>query len=334
MSKELSRRGFITTSAAGAGLIAVGQSAKAEVMELAAMPLRPLGKTGRMISIVGFGGGSRYILQEDLEIAERMIDRAIELGISYFDTAYTYTNKAGQRESHQRYGKFLVPNYRNQITLSTKLSARDAEGAKKQFDDTINDLQTDHIDILHFHGLTTMDEIDQITAKDGALKFYHQLKDEGVIKHIGITGHADSKVILEGMKRIEPEVVMCPQNPAHDNIRGGYEGLNFGKDVLPYGLEHGIGLLAMKTTAQNTLIGRNGVPVEKLIQYALTLPVAAAVIGMPSLEVVESNAKIARTLQPMDDQQRQLLNQQIASALFDGTLPYLQPGYYDGKLLA
>ncbi len=333
MNSHFTRRRFLATTAGGLSLASASPALATDSRpEVSTMPLRPLGKTGRMISIVGFGGGSRYLLQDDLEVAERMIHRAIELGINYFDTGHSY-RKGEVRESQQRYGRFLVPSYRKQITLTTKLAARDAETAKTQLDETLSDLKTDHLDVLHFHGLSTTDDIDKIVAKDGALKVYRKWKDEGVIGAIGVTGHQNSKVILEAMKRIEPDCVMCPQNPGHGAKKGYplYPGVDFANDVIPYALNHGIGLLAMKTMAQGKLIGRGGITVEDLIQYALTLPLAAATIGMPDLEVLESCAMLARRIKPMSDEQRNRLCEKVASAATDGTLSYLAEGYIDGQ---
>lgn len=333
MKSHFSRRRFLATTAGG--LSVAGASpvlAAGAKSETATMPLRPLGKTGRMISIIGFGGGSRYLLQEDMEVAERMIHRAIKLGISYFDTGHSY-RKGEVRESQQRYGRFLVPNYRKQITLTSKLAARDAETAKKQLGETLSDLKTDHLDVLHFHGVSKTEDIDKILAKDGALKVYRKWKDQGVIGAIGITGHQNSKIILEAMKRIEPDCVMCPQNPWHSAKKGGplYPGVDFANDMIPYALDHGIGLLAMKTMAQGRLIGRGGITAEDLIQYALTLPMAAATIGMPDMEVLESCAMLARRIRPMSDEQRDRLCERIVSATTDDTFPYLADGYVDGQ---
>lgn len=336
MSSPFTRRTFLTSAAGGASLAAAcpafavaGTSTRTETPT---MPLRPLGKTGRMVSIIGFGGGSRYLLQEDLEVAERMIHRAIELGINYFDTGHSYL-KGQVRESQKRYGRFLVPRYRKRITLSTKLGARDAETAKKQLEETLDDLKTERIDILHFHGLAKTEEIDQIVSKTGALETFRKWKDQGVIGAIGVTGHQDSKVILEAMKRISPDCVMCPQNPGHDQKPGHpmYPGGDFASDVIPYALNHGIGLLAMKILAQGNLIGRGGITAEELIRYALTLPLDAVVIGMPSIEVVESCARVARAIEPMPEELRDKLRQKVASAATDGTLMYLADGYIDGQ---
>jgi predicted aldo/keto reductase-like oxidoreductase len=290
-----------------------------------AMPRRTLGRTGRLTSLVGFGGGSRYQLQQDLAVAERMIHRAIELGVNYFDTAYIYQIN-GVRESYRRYGKFLVPNYRQQIFLTSKLVDRDAEGAKRHFGETLKELGTDHLDLLHFHDLRRKEEVDKLLAPDGALKVYRQWKEQGVIRAIGVTGHANADVLLDAIQRIEPDCVMCPQNPAHS---GQYGGSDFAR-VIPVALQRGMGMLAMKTTAQNALIGKAGVTAEQLVRYTLNLPITTAVIGMPNLEVLESCAAIARTLDPMPEEERKSLEGRLARTADAAHLPYLAAGYTDG----
>lgn len=332
MKPSHSRREFLAASCAGVGS-AVAVSALAADTGAArdqkpTMPRRPLGKTMWMVSIVGFGGGSRYMMQEDEGVAERMIHRAIELGISYFDTAYLYQMN-GVRVSAQRYGKYLVPKYRKQVTLTSKLADRDAETAKRHLDETLKDLGTDRLDLLHFHDLRTKEDVDKIVAADGALKVYRQWKEQGVIRAIGCTSHFSADVLIDAIGRIEPDCVMCPQNPAHG---GNYDGNQFAK-VIPIALQRGLGMLAMKTTGQSTLVNKGGITAEQLVQYALNLPVAAAVIGMPNLEVLESCAAIARTLPPMNLEEKKQLEQKLASAGSENVLPYLASGYADGHCM-
>ncbi|MBN1422247.1 MAG: aldo/keto reductase, partial [Planctomycetes bacterium] len=219
------------------------------------------------------------------------------------------------------------PRFRNEVTLSTKLSARDAEGAKRQLDESLRLLGTDRLDILHFHSVSTREDTDRITAKGGALEAYRRWKDEGVTRAIGITGHQDAEVLLDAVRRIEPDCVMCPQNPAHAGPM--VNGAAFTKLVNPHALGRGIGLLGMKATGQNRLVGKGGVSAEALVRYALALPVAAVVIGMPDLAVVESCARIARTLEPMTEEERERMRSRVAVAAIDGTLPYLAAGYRD-----
>lgn len=233
----------------------------------------------------------------------------------------------GVRVSAQRYGRFLVPKYRKQVIITSKLADRDAETAKRHLEETLKDLGTDYVDLLHFHDLRRTEEVDKIVGPDGALKVYRQWKEQGVIRAIGATSHFSADVLIDAIQRIEPDCVMCPQNPAHS---GDYGGSQFAK-VIPFALQRGLGMLAMKTTAQNALINKGGVTAEQLVRYALNLPVAAAVIGMPNLEVLESCAAIARTLPPMTEQEKKDLEQKLASAGINASLPYLATGYADGN---
>ncbi len=327
MKTPLSRRHFLGASAATAGLVASAPSllAAAPNDQSSAMPRRPLGKTGWLVSIVGFGGGSQFLSQQNMETVERMLERAVELGVNYFDTAYTYLTK-GERESLRRYGKYLVPKHRPQIFLTSKITQRAGDAAAREFEQTLKDLGTDHLDLLHFHAVNAKTDVDKIVAENGALKVYRKLKEQGAIRAIGITGHSSGAVLLDAIERIDPDCVMCPQNPAHS---GANSGGDFAQ-VIPVALRRGMGMIAMKTTARNGLIGKNGVKAEELVRYALNLPVAAAVIGMPSVEVLESCAAIARSLQPMADPDRKALEQRLAMARPGADLPYLAHGYCDG----
>jgi predicted aldo/keto reductase-like oxidoreductase len=227
----------------------------------------------------------------------------------------------GVRESYRRYSKFLIPNYRKQILLVSKLAARDAETAKRNLDESLKELGTDYIDLLHFHDLRKKEDVDRIVSAEGALKVFRKAKEEKMIRAIGVTGHASGEVMLDAIKRIEPDCVMCPQNPAHS---GTYGGSDFAK-VIPYALERGLGMTAMKTTAQGGLVGKNGVTAEQLVRYTLNLPIAAAIIGMPNLEVLESCAAIAKNLRPMAEGERLELEQKLASV--EAELKYLASEY-------
>lgn len=329
MSASISRRKFIATTAAGVGLAATttaGIPGGETSLDEGILPVRPLGATGLMPTVLGFGAGSRYLQIQDPELAERMIVRAIELGVRYFDTAYTY---GANRESMKRFGRYLTPRYRDQILLATKLEVRDAESAKRQFEECLTDLNTDRVDILHFHAVGTKEEVDRIASNDGALKVYRNLKESGAIRAIGVTGHADSKVLLYALERLQPDCIMCPQNPGHGQAQQG--GIRFTDDIIPYALQHGIGLLAMKTTGQDGLMGRGGVTGPELVRYAMSLPVASAIVGMSSLEVLESCASIARSLVPMTEEEMAAFRQRVSEGTDMGqVLPYLTPGYVDG----
>lgn len=286
------------------------------MMGTAGMPLRALGKTGLMVSIVGFGSGSQYLRASEAD-ADRIIQRAIELGINYFDTAASYGNGA----SEKRLGKYLVPRHRAKIVLVSKSMERTAEGAKRELDTTLQNLGTDKLDIFHFHELGSMRDTDAIMAKGGAYEVYARAKEQGVIRFIGLTGHSTSAILIDAMKRIKPDVMMCPQNAARE---AGFTDM-----VIPFGQQAGIGLLGMKVTAQNGLL-RNGVTAEELVKYSLSLPVSSMIIGMRSLAVIDSCATIAKSLKPLTPAEMMDISGKLASLDLRRALPYHRWGYRDG----
>jgi aryl-alcohol dehydrogenase-like predicted oxidoreductase len=331
MSSSISRRKFLAASAASVGAAATASFAAPGGLSEGLLPVRPLGLTGMMPTILGFGGGSRYLTNEDMGVAEQIIHRAFELGVRYFDTAHSYGRDL---ESVKRFGRFLVPDYRKDVLIASKVGARDAETARRQIDECFTHLKTDVIDILHFHAIGSRPEVDQIVAADGALKVFRELKESGAIRAIGVTGHADSGALLYAMERIEPDCLMCPQNPGHGES-GQNSGSAFARDVIPHALKHGIGLLAMKTTGQNQLTGKGGVSAPELVRYAMSLPVASAIVGILNLGVLESCAQVARDLRPMSEPEMANMRQQLLSVVDPRqTLPYLTPGYVDGHPFA
>ena len=330
MSSPISRRAFVATSAAGVGLAAGGPRTDAGGTAPGMLPVRPLGMTGLMPTLIGFGSGSQYMAVTDEAVAERMIHRAYELGVRYFDTAYTY---GAERGSVKRFGRWLVPSYRRDVLISAKTGARDAESAKRQIDEMFSLLNTDVIDVLHMHAITRREEVDALVAADGAAKVFRALKEQGAIRAIGVTGHTDSGVMVDAMRRIQPDCIMTPQNPGH-GPNGEQSGAAFTADVVPYALKNGIGLLGMKATGRNVLTGKGGMEAPELVRYILSLPIAAAVIGMGAPGVVESCAEIARALEPMSAEELDAARTKILASIdVHAMLPYLRPGYTDGVSL-
>ncbi len=151
------------------------------------MPKRKLGKTGYDVGVFSLGG------QGSLETQKGNIDiiiRAYELGVNYFDTSPIYG------PSEDLYGKALA-GFRNKIFLATKTEKRDRDGALKDIEKSLKRLKTDYIDLWQIHHLENHDEINKICGKNGALKALLEMKEQGVVKFLGITGHEDPKPLLE-----------------------------------------------------------------------------------------------------------------------------------------
>ena len=323
MNRMVTRRNFIASGAAGVGLVSIGTAnLQAEVDPGSKMPLRPLGRTGQMVSLLAFGGGSRYAeLLEDEDEAERMIHRAIELGVNYFDTAFEYGK---DQNSQKRYGRYLTPSYRSRIFLSNKSNKRGTDDYLREVEQSLKNLNTDHFDLMHFHGMDTQEDLDKLTARDGAVSAARKLVDEKVTRFIGWSTHRNADVHIAAIDRIGPDVIMFPCNAAREE--------ELQQRVLPYALKKGVGVMAMKTTAQDKLIGKGGATAQELVRYAMGLPVSGTVVGMLNMKVLESCCAIAHAFKPMTDSEKEALENKVASAVKDSSLYYRRPGYCDWKI--
>jgi aryl-alcohol dehydrogenase-like predicted oxidoreductase len=290
---SISRRAFLGSAAlAPLGLKAVAATGK--------LPTRALGGTGVEVPMLAFGCGSRFLSYEDDEQAVGVLSRAIDLGFTYLDTANNY----GDGKSEERVGR-LMPARRGEVFLQTKLGARKGEEARRQLEASLKRLRTDRLDVLHIHGLESLDDLAAIEAKDGVLNVVRQARDEKVTRFIGITGHASPAAMQAALERHDFDCVQMALNVARARMAfdddgpqpvpmadSSYEAL-----ALPVAVRKKMGVVAMKAFGQDRLTTAAGP--EKLLYYALSLPVSAASVGMPRPELIERNAELARSFVPL-----------------------------------
>ncbi len=267
------------------------------------IPRRTLGKTGEMVSTIGFGGGSRFCSVKDEDEAIGLINLAIDMGINYFDTAPVYGNGLSER----RYGQ-VMKHRRKEIFLATKTNVRSRDGALAQIEGSLKRLQTDVIDLVQIHCLSREEEVRQIGKPGGALAAIRRLQEEGMIRFVGVTGHPNAEVIKEAIRVYDFDTVMVPLNATRE---GGYEEI-----VLPKAVESEIGIIAIKTLGQGAFIGQgeNKTPAAELIRYSLSLPVTLTVIGMDSKDVLVEDISLARSLEPMSEREMNLLSARMSGA--------------------
>jgi len=307
---DLSRRQFLQASAASAVIApALGADAPAK------LPTRTLGRTGIEVSILGFGSGSRFLMYDQEDKALAALSRALDLGITYIDTAHSY----GDGKSEERIGK-LMPERRKQITLATKLSARTADDARRQIEKSLQRLRTDHLDVLHIHALAGPEDLAAIEKPDGILKALYEARDQKVARAIGITCHAAPETLKLALERHDFDCTQMALNAAMARMadapggmkatpmaRGGFEEL-----ALPVAVRKKMGIIAMKVFGQEQIVGT--APIEKLLAYSLSLPVSLASLGMPKREFIEQNIELARSFQPMTDGDRKRLTDSISAS--------------------
>lgn len=328
MNNELSRRRFLTATGLTVGAASsTGFSASEGVVsttQKGELPKRRLGRTGRMVSRIGFGGGSRYInwIPQEKD-AEKMIRYAIQLGITYFDTARGYGEN---QESEVRYGKYLTPLYRDRIFLASKTQDRTYDGVMRDIELSLQNLKTDYLDLYHMHGLSGMGDVEKLCAANGGLKAYRKLKEQGVVKSIGFSFHVDwNDGIREAVKRFDPDVVMCALNALR---KGRLSGSGNEENLFPLARQRDIAVVAMKTTGQNSLIGQ--VSGRDLVHYALSLPeVTLANVGMDGYATLESCVEMAKA-PSLSLAQRTLIQNKLGKDTGKDKLAYLEPGYCDG----
>jgi aryl-alcohol dehydrogenase-like predicted oxidoreductase len=233
----MERRNFLKQSALAAAAAATTKLSGASLS--GAIPRRPLGKTGEHLSIIGFGGV--VVMNEESGIAKDYVAEAVDRGINYFDVAPSYGN------AQERLGPALAP-YRKNCFLACKTEGRLKENSRKQLEESLRLLKTDHFDLYQFHGLTKMTELDTVLGPGGAVETMEAAKKEGKIRYIGFSVHS-AETALAAMDRYNFDTILFPLNFVL------FSQANFGPQILKRAQEKGVGILALKAMAKTVWPG-------------------------------------------------------------------------------
>jgi aryl-alcohol dehydrogenase-like predicted oxidoreductase len=323
MNENVDRRSFLRQSVATVGGVNL---LNAELARAGAESDRPadspvpttiLGRTGTKVSRLGFGAGTpfwQWLPSE--QQAARLLEYAVQKGVTYFDTAFSYGK---DNASEKRLGKSIVPEYRKQLFLVTKSRERSYDGVMTQFEQSLTNLNTDYLDLYHMHALKTFEDVRTLAGPSGGFKAFRKLKDGGAIKNIGFSFHTWEEFSQQAYKEFDPDVVMFSLNAARDS---GCE-----EHFLPLAREKNTGLVAMKVTAGDSLIGK--VSGQDLVRYVFSLPVHVVNIGIGGFGTLESCVELAKEA-AISQAEREQINKRLAyePGLYD--IPYRRPGYQDG----
>jgi uncharacterized protein len=301
---QITRREFIeqTSLTVAASTLLSAAAETVEAGQKNKLPQRVLGRTGVRVPVLAFGCGSRFLMYKDEDEALRILNHVIDSGITYLDTAMDY----GKGLSETRVGR-VMKTRRKDVFLATKVSPtlRTYDEAMRAVEESLKRLQTDRVDLLHLHSLTSADDLARIEAKDGAIHALYKLREQKVTRFIGMTSHTDGAVMAKAIERNDLDCVQMAMNPAR--------ALQFEELALPAAQKKGLGVILMKVTAQEKLLsGAGQADVRSLIRYALSLPVSAAVMGMPKPEFIEQNIAAARSFKPMSAEEMEKLRVQVA----------------------
>ena len=303
MSKEISRRQFLENiglgTAASTSLLLLKDVASAKPATNP-IPSRTLGRTGAKVSILAFGCGSRFLMYKDEESATAILNHAIDLGITYLDTAYAY----GDGESETRVGKVMASR-RKDVWLATKIPDRSRDEFLRRLEASLKRLKTDHVDLVHIHSLGQTDDLAKIEAPDGALKGLMEAREQKMARFVGMTSHTNGEVMARAIERHDLDCVQMALNASRN---GRFEEL-----ALPAANAKNLGVIAMKVTGQEFLVGEGPgkADMSSLLRYSMSLPVTTAVVGMPRPEMLAHNVETARSFSPLNDQEKERLRQQL-----------------------
>jgi len=259
------------------------------------IPKRTLGKTGVDVTILGLGGEGVLRTYGYEKEAYNLINRAIDLGINYFESARAYSG------SESYYGRSLRER-RQEIFLASKSHARRRKGALLHLQETLGNMKTDHLDLWQVHDVRTEKEVEEIFGPNGALEAFVEAKGKGLVRFIGVTGHHDPLITKRCLQRFDFDTVLIPVNPAEPAYK------SYLAEVIPPATKKGMGIVGMKVYFRG-FAGK--LPwfdtMEPFLRFALSQPITTVVIGCDDVEQLEQNVKLAASFAPMTEKESQEL---------------------------
>jgi aryl-alcohol dehydrogenase-like predicted oxidoreductase len=264
------------------------------------MPRRKLGKTGVEVSAMVLGGAiGMWLAPSATHDPTGIAELALNLGITYFDTAPSYRD--GQSEKN--FGP-VVGKRRKEIFLASKAETRGYDRTMKDAEESLKRLQTDHLDLLQVHSIQPKEEPEKWDKPDGVITALRKLRDQKMIRFIGITGHMDAGMLQKCIDMYEFDTLLTTLNatPRRKPFR---------EELLPHALQKNMGVIAMKVmgggygalVTGNPLkkviqpyqdMTDNQVEFHKLIRYTMSLPCTCAVMGVANPEQLKANVAIVK----------------------------------------
>jgi uncharacterized protein len=275
------------------------------------LPMRQIIRNGEKTTAFALGGYHAGIPEPGE--AEKMIERAIELGVRFFDNARVYH----RGRSEEFYGKYLTPKYRDQVFVMTKSASRNAADVRKDLELSLTAMKTDYLDLWQIHTITTNEDVDN-RLKEGVLDVFLEAKEKGKTKYIGFTSHQNPSTILYFLdilkeRGLEMDTCQMPLNVCDPNFE------SFQQRAMPALLDRGYGVIAMKTMAGGSMmgkridttpkeiatedipdvVGKTGITYAQLHQYVYALPVSSLCSGCDTLQKLEDNVAVLKNLKKL-----------------------------------
>ncbi len=253
------------------------------------MQKRQLGRTEDMVSLIGVGGF--HLLEIGDTDATRIMNTFLDEGGNYIETAAQY----GEGESERKVG-LVMNSRRNECFLTTKCHFRDRRGAARCIDQSLHRLSTDHVDLLIFHHVATVEDLNRVLGPDGALEAFREARENGKIRYIGISGHGVPDVLIRALREYHFDAVMTGFN--------FYDRFNFPeveKTLIPLAKKAGTGIVGMKAFGDGLLWEYP----EESIRYSLSLPIDVLPLGFNTMEQLQIDLRVVRDFKPLTDEERE-----------------------------
>jgi aryl-alcohol dehydrogenase-like predicted oxidoreductase len=194
---------------------------------------RSLGKTGEMLSIIGFGG--IVVMNATVEDASKVVKTAIDAGVNYFDVAPSYG------DAEIKLGPALEP-YRKNVFLSCKTEGITREDSRKDLEQSLRNLRTDHFDLYQLHAITKLEDVKKALGKGGAIETFLEARKEGKVRFLGFSAHS-AEAAMALIQGFDFDTIMF-----HVNFKAWYKG-NYGPQVLDMAQGKKMGIIALKSMA-------------------------------------------------------------------------------------
>ncbi|HEY0785024.1 MAG TPA: aldo/keto reductase [Acidobacteriaceae bacterium] len=282
------------------------------------LPTRNLGRTGYHVSLFSLGGQASLEKGNNEAVAVPIIERALDLGVNYCDTSSIYGGP--DRWSEQYYGK-VMKHRRKETFLATKTKERTREGSMRMIAKSLELLQTDHVDLWQLHDIGTMEDVDQCFAKGGAMEALLEMKQQGVVKNLGITGHHRPESLAECIRRYPFDTILMALNAADNHEH------SFSEKLVPLAVEKQMGIIGMKVPARGRILASWTPPpvdrqknswegqavistkpgtlnMREAVYYTLSQPVSTIIIGCDTVAQLEENVQYAREFTPLSPAQQ------------------------------
>ena len=261
------------------------------------MEYRRLGRTELNVSVIGFG--TIKFPQVDADEANRALNRALDLGINYIDTARAY------QDSESKIGA-AIKDRRDEYIIATKSVTRDAAGARKDLETSLNELGIEYVDVWKIHSVSDGDMLKQVMAPGGSLSAAKKARAEGKINHIGLSMHRDLKTMKAAINSDEFEVILLPHSIINQ------EGVE--DEVIPMAKEHDMGIVIMKPFSDGLLISNMSAEERQRADYdpiargslrfvASNEAISVVIPGMRNVKEVEENVAVGNMTEPLNDEE-------------------------------